>query len=114
MNKTQSLFGLLLATFLFSSSALAELPNWYPQNYDWVGVIDEVNKNTIFIDDSKFQISPTLKYLTEKTNNAAIRDLKKGLLVGINVLTINNRNLVDRIWLIPESQRKKYRPLEYQ
>jgi len=109
MNKIRSLFGILLTASLFSSSLLAELPSWYPQDYDMVGIVDEVNAKTIFIDDNKIWISPTLKYATEKSSNASIRQLKKGFLVGINILTINNRNLVDRIWLIPESQRAKYR-----
>jgi len=113
MNKTKFLYSLLLATWLFSSSVLAVQPGWYPQRYDWVGVVDEVNRNTIYIDDREFKISPTLKYATEHDRNASIRQLKKGLLVGINVLTINKRNLVDRIWLIPRSERKKFRPLDY-
>ena len=114
MNKIQSLLGLLLATCLFSSPLLAELPSWYPDKYDWVGVIDKVNKNTIYIDDGRFHISPTLKYATETNKDASISRLQKGLLVGFNILTINNRHIVDRIWLIPKSQRAKYRPLEYQ
>jgi hypothetical protein len=112
MNKNQSLFAILLVASLFSSSLLAELPSWYPQDYDLVGIVDEVNAKTIYIDDNKIAISPTIKYATENNSNASIRQLKKGLLVGVNILTINNRNLVDRIWLIPESQRKKYRPLQ--
>jgi hypothetical protein len=88
----------------FSSSVLAELPNWYPVVFDSYGVIDSIDANTIIIDGSRFMLSPTAKVATTTNKASHINEIKSGQTVGANIITINSRKLVDHIWLIPKGE----------
>jgi len=104
MSKTQSVFGVLIAISLFSNSLLAELPGWYPKNYELVGIVGPVSNRIIYVGDNRILLSPTVRFATPKNSNASISLLKKGQTVGVKSILINNRRLVDRIWLIPEGE----------
>jgi len=109
MNKTHSLTATLIAALLFSSSVLAELPGWYPKNFDLVGFVDQLSTNSIFIDDRRFVISPTAQFSTPDNKTANLNQLSVKDMIGVQIITINNRRLVDRIWLIPRDDYAKFR-----
>ena len=104
--------GILIATCLFASSALAELPGWYPKSYFIVGFIDRLDRTSIAIDDYPLLLSPTAKFATVSNSNANMADLRVRQMVGVNTLLINKRRMVDRIWLIPEDEYSQFRPVE--
>jgi len=113
MNKFQTVFVILLAGFLFSSTVAAERPSWYPPDHEFrlIGVVDGLTSNTIYIDDNKILLSPTVKVATEKSSNARLQQVKIGQLVGVKISKISkDRYLVDAIWVIPENERINYRP----
>ena len=111
MNKTNLLTGTLLAALMFSSSVLAELPSWYPRQFDAVGFVDMLSGSSIFIDDRSYILSPTVKFATPDSKEADLNQLKIRDLIGFNIITINSRRLVDRIWLIPKDD-PSYRPIQ--
>ncbi len=94
----------LIVACFFSSSVLAELPNWYPVVFDRYGVIDSIDANTIIIDGSQFILSPTAKVATTTNKTSHINEIKLGQTIGANIITINSRKLVDHIWLIPKGE----------
>jgi len=102
MNKL--LFTILFGTTLFTSAVRAELPGWYPDDYDTVGVVNSIKYNTVTIDGLTHKLSPTAKVSTVSASKADIRAIQVGLTVGANFIKINNRELVDRLWLIPDSE----------
>ena len=109
MKKYLCLPGILVATCLFASTALAELPGWYPKSYFAVGFIDALSRTSISIDDYPLILSPTAKFATESNSNANIANLKVGQMVGVHTIVINKRRLADRIWLIPEDEYSQFR-----
>ncbi len=108
MKKYLCLPGILIATCLFASTASAELPGWYPKSYFTVGFIDQLSRTSISIDDYPLLLSPTVKFATESNSNANIADLRVRQMVGVHTLLINKRRMVDRIWLIPESEYSQF------
>ena len=111
MNKTNILTGTLLAALMFSSSVLAELPSWYPSQFNATGVVFVLSGRSINIDDRPYILSPTVKFATPDSKEADLSQLKLRDFVGFNIITINNRRLVDRIWLIPKDD-PSYRPIQ--
>ncbi len=109
MKKSLYLSGILIATCLFASTALAELPGWYPKSYFAVGFIDQLSRTSISIDDYPLILSPTTKFATVNNSNANIADLRVGQMVGVHTIVINKRRLADRIWLIPEDEYSQFR-----
>jgi hypothetical protein len=112
MKKYLYLSGILIATCLFASTALAELPGWYPKSYFTVGFIDQLSRTSISIDDYPLLLSPTVKFATESNSNANIANLKVRQMVGVHTIVINKRRLVDRIWLIPEDEYSQFGPVK--
>ena len=112
MKKYLYLPGILIVTCLFASTALAELPGWYPKSYFTVGFIDGLSRTSISIDDYYALLSPTAKFATVNNSNANIADLKVGQMVGVHTIVINKRRLVDRIWLIPVDEYSQFGPVK--
>ncbi|MFV2032555.1 MAG: hypothetical protein ACC663_08665 [Gammaproteobacteria bacterium] len=110
MKKYFYLPGILIATFLFASSASAELPGWYPKSFFLAGFVDSLQGSSITIDNLPLLLSPTAKFATESNADANIKNLKIGQMVGVETIVINKRRLVDRIWLIPENEYSKFNP----
>lgn len=110
MIKLKLLTGLFLTACLFSSSLLAQTTTWSHGTFKNVGLFGQVKGSSIIIDDSVFRLSPTARYSTVGNSDASLGLLKAGELVGFNFVIINNRMIVDRIWLIPQSKRSLYRP----
>ncbi len=112
MNKYLCLSGMLIATCLFASTALAELPGWYPKSYFIVGFVESLSRTAISVDDYPLLLSPTAKFATVNNSNANIADLKVRQMVGVHTIVINKRRLVDRIWLIPEDEYSQFGPVQ--
>jgi len=111
MNKYLYLPGILIATCLFTSTAFAELPGWYPKSYFIVGYVDRLTRTSIAINDYPLLLSPTAKFATVNNSNANIADLKVRQMVGVHTLLINKRRMVDRIWLIPKDEYSQFFPV---
>lgn len=110
MNKAKLLPGILFSACLFSASLLAQSTTWSFGTFGNFGVVDEMNRSSIFIDDMKFRISPTAKFSTVDNSDASIGLLKKKQMVGFTTIIINSRLLIDHFWLIPDDERGLYRP----
>jgi hypothetical protein len=110
MSKIKLVSGLFFAAWLFASPLLAQSMSWSMGTFRNVGVVDQISRKTIFIDDTKYLLSPTAKFSMVGKGKASIRLLKKNQMVGFSTITINNRHLVDQLWLIPENERGLYRP----
>jgi hypothetical protein len=114
MNKIKFLL-LFFAIWLSSSPVLAQTllakpTTWSIQTFRHVGIVDQVSRRSIFIDDNKYLLSPTAKFTTVDNSDAGISLLEKRQMVGFSTIIINNRQLVDHLWLIPEDERGFYRP----
>lgn len=110
MSKIKLVSGLFFAAWLFASPLLAQSMSWSIGTFRNVGVVDQISRKTIFIDDRKYLLSPTAKFSTVGKSKANIGLLKKNQMIGFSTIVINHRHLVDHIWLIPENERGIYRP----
>jgi hypothetical protein len=109
MKKTQYIFAMFFAAWIFSSSLLAATTSWSPGTFVNIGVVGKLSKSTIFIDDVRYVLSPTAKFSTVDKSDASIEGLKLRQMVGFSIYTNNNRRIVDHLWLIPENERPLYR-----
>ena len=110
MNKIKIVTGIFFAAWLCSSSLLAQSMSWSMGTFRNVGIVNEVSRKTIFIDDSKYLLSPTAQFSMVGKSKASIGLLKKNEMVGFSTIKINNRQLIDHLWLIPKNERGLYRP----
>ena len=76
---------------------------WATNPIQLEGVIDQLDNQTIMINDRKFQLSPTVKVFSTDSRKIEIRDLKLEDYVSVIFIEINSRLLVDQI-LIKEAQ----------
>lgn len=111
MNRIKLIITLSFSAWLFSSSLMAASTSWSMGTFRHLGVVDEVSRNWIFIDDTKYRLSPTAKLATTDNSKASINLLKRRQMIGFSTITINNRQLIDQIWLIPENEQRLYRPI---
>ena len=97
------LYVLLPILFIFNGASLhAEDDN---SLYSEVGVIDDIrlNENVIIVDDQLFEIVPYAKVHGHRKypNVFVIQNLKKGMIVGIKLESINRKiNVVTELWLL--------------
>lgn len=99
---------IFLATCLFSSVLLAQSPSWGTDKFVNVGYIGQITNSSIIINDSRYYLSGTTKFSTLGNSEAGIGQAKKGQLVGFKLLVINNRFIVDQMWLIPDNEKSIY------
>ena len=109
MNMTKLLAGLFLTACLFTSSVMAQSPTWSRGTFGNVGQVGQIRSNSIILDDVAYRLSPTAKFTTVDDSSADIGLLKVKQLVGFNIIKINNRLLVDHLWLIPADEKSLYR-----
>lgn len=115
LNKLQSLpaIGLIaLLTAILSttamaqraSSAIKDLPSYYPASFQKTGVIRDVGTDdTLVISGIKYQISPQTKIHTVDSQFASSWSLKTDAEVGFSFATddAKKRN-ISEIWLLPK------------
>lgn len=109
MRKFNLKISTFLAVWLFSSSLLAQAPSWGLGTFGNIGYIGKITSESIILDDTSFRLSATARFSTVGNTNAGLSKAKKGQLVGYNFLVVNNRFIVDRMWLIPENEYSLYR-----
>lgn len=88
---------------LLAPAALAgKLPDYYPERFEYVGMINEVlaNERVLVIDGVRVPIKPTLRVYTERTRNETVTALWTGMKVGFNGGGKGAPPL-DRIWVLP-------------
>jgi hypothetical protein len=100
---------IILFIGLVPTLGVAATADWYPARYDMVGTVDSFVGRDLYINDRKFIVSPVAVFSTPKIEKGKLSQLKKGSLIGVKISKINNRRLIDHIWVIPKEQEKKYR-----
>lgn len=109
MNKIKLSISIFLAAWLLSTSLLAQSTSWSRGTFGNVGYIGSLKSDSIIIDDSRYRLSATAKFSRIDNSDAGLDQVKKGQLVGYSFLVINNRFIVDHMWLIPENEKSLYR-----
>ena len=67
-----------------------------------IGTIYEVDRSSIAINDSRFNLLATVNVYLENRQRGHLSDLKKGDQVLLNMVTINKKYLVDTISIVSE------------
>lgn len=83
-------------------AAAGTLPDYYPERFEYVGMINEVlaNERILVIDGFRVAIKPTLRVYTERTRNETVDALWTGMKVGFNGGGKDAPPL-DKIWVLP-------------
>lgn len=94
-----------LAIALSMSSAMAQSPReiYYPV----MGVVTQIKGNKIVVNDRVVKVLPTLKVRLKNNTLGQFSDVKVGQLVGMSLVTINSRRLVDTITILPDRIKKR-------
>lgn len=80
------------------------LPGHYPRHVMHQGNIDAVDFSTlsVFIDDTKFYISPTTQFMTPGRRQATHAELQVGKQAGCNYrMDENRRRMLTEVWILP-------------
>jgi len=93
---------MLLFWLAESTLAAGALPDYYPESFGRVGMINEVlaNERILVIDGVRVPIKPTLRVLTERTRNETVDALRSGMKVGFDPGEKPSDPLT-RIWVLP-------------
>lgn len=83
----------------------ANLPNYYPQEFSYGGIIESADIGTgrLRIDGLEYVIASSVKVYTPTNANASILDLKKGVIVGYDFIynEMKQRTMI-RVWVLPD------------
>lgn len=88
----------LMSTGLLAIGA----PPGFPVFYHEIGYPALLKGDKIRINDRILTLSPTVKVVLEDKKAGKIADVNSSRKVGIELIEINKRTLVDRITLLPE------------
>ncbi len=66
------------------------------------GFVNEIDRDFIQLNDQHFRISPTVKVILKNRKPGTIDMIKPNDWVKVKVITINKRDLVDKIWVMPK------------
>ncbi|MFT5503559.1 MAG: hypothetical protein ACI845_002438 [Gammaproteobacteria bacterium] len=99
----------ILMVGIFPLLVYSAAPEWYPEKFALVGVVDQIDGNKIIISDRRYILSPVAGLSTPTFEKASISELKPGVMVGAEVSTINNRRLIQHIWVLTKEQKKIYK-----
>lgn len=96
--------------FLFVLSlgaAAAPLPDYYPQQFNRIGVIDrvDVGEGQIVIQDTLLLLSPGTAVHSPSRQFALPRELRKGMKIGYDLRKKDGKTTVTEIWILPDSHR---------
>ena len=70
--------------------------------YSAVGKVTAIYGNKITVNDNVTLVLPTVKIILRNKTLGKLSDVKVGSLVGMSMLTIHNRQLIDTIELLPD------------
>ena len=96
IKKTLSI-AIVLWLSLASAASWGQRPAFYPE----MGAIEMLGDNQVRINDEIYLLSPTVKVMLADNTAGTLSDVRTGTLVGLDLITINRRQLVDRITILP-------------
>lgn len=70
--------------------------------YEVMGQIESIQNNSMKVSDRMYKISPTVKIILMNKKPGKISDLGSNTFVGIDLIIINNKTLVDTIHVLPK------------
>lgn len=88
---------------LWLSPAIAQdPPSWYPNTYDLLGSLAQIDHKTrtLIIDEQQVSFSPALRVRTTQTVQTA-KALRRGMIVGIT--SFDPDRPIQEIWVMPQS-----------
>ncbi len=106
MNKTINIYSLLLILFSVSGNSVCQAQAQAPVFYEVIGNISSLDNNLIRINDRVLKISPTVKVILKNKRPGNLSDLGSNDFVGIDLITINNKLLIDTIYILPQNLNK--------
>ena len=91
----------LLAFAVFAGAAFAQgLPTHYPESFQRTGIIDDVQRETLIVNDVPYSFSDEVvvhSYLSEAM--ATVNRLRLGMKIGYRV---GQNRQVSEIWILPD------------
>jgi len=99
--------GLMLLTLFSLSVSAAALPDYYPKAFQMNGTIDRVDlkRGIIVINDMLWSLSMNVKVHSLNTEFSSIRTLRSGMKMGFTMNSINGKNQITEIWLLPNNKQ---------
>lgn len=96
--------------FLFMLSlgaAAAPLPDYYPRQFDRIGIIDriDVGEGQIVIQDNLLLLSPGTAVHSPSRQFVLPRELRKDMKIGYELRKNGDKRVVTEIWILPDSHR---------
>jgi|GEM_PF-3436904 len=83
---------------LVPTTSWAQMPAIYPE----MGMIEMVGDKQVRINDKIYTLSPTVKVMLADNTEGSLSDVSSGIVVGLDLIKINRRQLVDRITILPD------------
>ncbi len=107
---------LLVLTLMFGLAAptqARDLPDYYPDSFQWVGTLNKLDlrKNSIIVRDALFPLAQEVKVYTPRSRFATLQALRPGMKVGCRTeKDSQGRKVVSAIWIFPKSTRQLLLP----
>lgn len=88
-------------------AAAAPLPDYYPRQFERIGVIDriDVGEGEIVIHDSLLLLSPGTAVHSPSRQFVLPRELRKGMKIGYELRKNGGKRFVTEIWILPDTHR---------
>lgn len=86
------------------SNALSSLPDYYPDSFYGSGILHNIDlsQNVLIINATQYHYMTNVKVHSLNTEHSSLRTLKAGMGLGYNISTINDKQLISEIWVLPE------------
>jgi len=97
-------FGALLILLPISASA-ATLPDYYPEDFQMSGVIDQIDikRGVIVVNDLPWSLSMNARVQTMNSEFSRLLSLRTGMIIGFKMNSINGKMLIAEIWVLPDN-----------
>lgn len=96
---------LLMLLSLSLSVSAATLPAYYPETFQMHGTVDriDIKRGEIVINDMFWSLSMNVKVHSLTTEFSSIQTLRLGMNIGFSMNTVNGKNQVAEIWILPDN-----------
>lgn len=117
MNHTKLLTSgmVLLATLLAASVSLAaDLPRWYPDNFNNLGMVTSKGSGTITMGTETYKVAKRVKVHTTTSRKADLSRIKEGDMVAFELrgkkkaLGKGAKGIIKEIWLMPKGDTSAF------
>ncbi len=100
----------LSATLMLGLGAVAA-PSQYPESFQRMGIVDDVRRDAIVINDQLYFITSSLKVNTPKKWGKNWKALRKGQTIGFSFVDDDpqRRGQVVEVWILTPELVKEYR-----